>query len=202
MTVGLLMLGSQHGITTAINATGPNPRHSAAQVDDDAYTAAVHFGTCTALDPSPAFRLGDIPLITTDIATPAPDQGMAVPKETVSSANIPVPLDRLITESTAITVRLRSVETERPIACGEITGLVHPHIHALSPGGLMIPLREMHKSGYDGVAWLQPCVGNTTSVTIFLGPPAVENGPTTGPGTEMPMTTRDHANGKPILPCH
>jgi hypothetical protein len=132
------------------------------------HPASIHAGTCDTLHATPAYALEDVRLPEAGVDAPAP-MGRVTARHEVetSTTTIAVRLDGLLASPFAVTV-YRRTEPIDAIACGEITGVVRPHVRGLCPGGLMVPLREMHGSGYAGMAWLQPCGEGATTVTICL----------------------------------
>jgi hypothetical protein len=133
------------------------------------HPASIHSGTCDTLHPTPAYPLEDVRPPEAGVDVPVPMGGMPTRDEVETSmTTIAVQLEDLLASPTAVSVYQRAEPVDAPIACGEIVGVVRPHVRGLCPGGLMIPLRQMHGSGYAGMAWLQPRVDGMTTVTIFL----------------------------------
>jgi hypothetical protein len=93
---------------------------------------------------------------------------------------VPVRLADLLAAPHAINVHQSAEAIDVYIACGEIAGVVRPHLRGPMGEGLVVPLRELNDSGYAGMAWLQP-EGDETTVTIFLAQGLVGRGPMGGP---------------------
>ena len=144
------------------------------------HPASIHSGTCDTFHPTPAYPLEDVRLPEAGVDAPAPRGGIAAPQEVETSTTIVrVRLDDLLSAPSAISVQAGAEPNDSIIACGEIAGVVRPHVRGLCPGGLMLPLRELNGSGFAGMAWLQPCTDGTTTVTIFLAQGLVGSGPMT-----------------------
>ena len=133
------------------------------------HPASIHSGACDTLHPTPAYPLEDVRLPEAGVDAPVPIGRMPTRHEVETSmTTIEVRLEDVLASPTAVSVYQRAEPDDAPIACGEIVGVVRPHVRGLCPGGLMIQLRQMHGSGYTGMAWLQPRVDGLTTVTIFL----------------------------------
>jgi hypothetical protein len=173
--VGGSPVGAQEGtpLASPVAATAGHPAH-------------IHEGTCDTLDPAPAYPLEDVRLPEDEGATPAPMGRMAQRHEVeTSSTVVPVPLDDLLAAPHAINVHQSAEQIDVYMACGEIAGVVRPHLRISAPGALVIPLREQSDSGYAGMAWLQPN-GDETIVTIFLAQGLMGRGPMGGRAVETP----------------
>jgi hypothetical protein len=86
---------------------------------------------------------------------------------------------RFVAASYAITVHESAEQIDVYIACGEISGVVRPHLRGAMSEALVIPLREQSGSGYAGMAWLE-ANGEETIVTIFLAQGLMGRGPMGG----------------------
>jgi hypothetical protein len=146
------------------------------------HPAHIHGGTCDALNPAPAYPLEEVRLPEDEVGTPAPMGRMTQRHEVeTSSTVVPVRLDDLLAAPHAINVHQSAEQIDVYVACGEIAGVVRPHLRIAAPEALVIPLREQGGSGYAGMAWLQPN-GDDTVVTIFLAQGLMGRGPMGGQG--------------------
>lgn len=174
LIVGGVPVGAQEGTPLASPVAGM------------AHPAHIHDGTCDTLNPAPAYPLEDVRLPEDGGATPAPMGRMAERHEVeTSSTVVPVRLDDLLAAPHAINVHQSAEQIDVYIACGEIAGVVRPHLRIPSPAALVMPLRELNGSGYAGIAWLEPNEDETT-VTIFLAQGLMGRGPMGGRAVETP----------------
>jgi hypothetical protein len=124
----------------------------------------VHTGTCTDLDPNPAYPLNNIGPRTDDDGNPpkAEDIKGSLTSNPVEMAEskIDVKLDDLLAEAYAINVHASDQDMSTYIACGDIGGPV-------LNDKLIIGLQEQNGSGYSGVAILEKD-GDSTKVTVYL----------------------------------
>ena len=132
-------------------------RPTTAQESATDHPAHIHRGTCTALDPNPAYPLTDV--ILTPPASPAAGATTALPVAT-SVTTVPVALSDLLASPYAINVHESATAIGHYLACGDIGG---------TPVGadLTIGLRLLGTDGYAGIAVLH-ADGTQTVVTLNL----------------------------------
>lgn len=128
------------------------------------HPAHVHVGTCADLDPNPAYPLNNVgPRTDDDGNAPEPDEvkgSLSANAVEISSTEIEVNLDDLLTEAHGINVHESDSNMGEYIACGDIGGPVLDDT-------LFIGLAEQNDSGYSGIAVLEKN-DDKTQVTIYL----------------------------------
>lgn len=122
--------------------------------------AHIHQGDCS--------NLGEVVAPLVDLV---PATGDAVGQSTLATTaessytNVPLSLADILASPHAINVHLSADQIGTYIACGEIGGAVDAN------GALIIGLRELNRSGYTGIAFLQPGIdGVSTDVSVFVAP--------------------------------
>src|SRR5215218_8916132 len=113
-----------------------------------AHPAHIHLGTCSELDPNPAFPLTDV--------APASNESGA---ETDSAAAIPV--ERSVTTVDAALEDLHTGGYAIYIACGNLSGVIDDSV------ALVVGLGELNDSGYSGIAILTE-QSEQTNVSVYL----------------------------------
>lgn len=137
----------EQAATPAAVALTPRPAH-------------IHQGDCA--------NLGEVVAPLVDLV---PATGDAVGQSTLATTaessytNVPLSLADILASPHAINVHLSADQIGTYIACGEIGGAVDAN------GALIIGLRELNRSGYTGIAFLQPGIdGVSTDVSVFVAP--------------------------------
>ena len=171
LAVGLVSLGAVAGIASAQDAT-----QTPAVVTT--HPSHVHNGTCTNLDPNPAYPLDNVGPRTDDDGNPPSTDDIkgsltSNPVETAETT-IDVKLDDVLDTAHALNVHESDQNMSNYIACGDIGGPV-------LDDKLFIGLQQQNDSGYSGVAILEKD-GDSTKVTVYLvydsGQPAGNATPT------------------------
>ena len=133
------------------------------------HPAHIHAGSC----PEP----GDVVAALSDVsfdmnvdgsasAGAAPvGQASAIPVE-ASVTTVPLALADIVAGQHAINVHVSADDLATYIACGDIGGTT------VGASDLPIGLAELNDSGASGVAWLHDNGDGTTTVSVFLVPPA------------------------------
>ena len=120
----------------------------------------IHNGDCT--------NLGDVVVPLVDlvpaVSEPVGQADLATTAES-SYTNVPLSLADILTSPHAINVHLSADQISTYIACGEIGGAIDVN------GAVIIGLREVNRSGYTGIAFLQSGFdGVSTDVSVFIAP--------------------------------
>jgi len=133
------------------------------------HPAHIHAGSC----PEP----GDVVAALSDVsfdmnvdgtasAGPEPvGQASAIPVE-ASITTVPMALADIVAGQHAINVHASADDLGTYIACGDIGGIT------IGASDLPIGLGELNDSGASGVAWLHDNGDGTTTVSVFIVPPA------------------------------
>jgi plastocyanin len=116
-----------------------------------AHPSHIHAGTCAELDPNPTWPLADVAPVTPDAPAGAVELGQTTIETT---------LDDLLASPFALNVHASAEDIATYIACGDIAGPV-------VDGTLIVPLRTLNDSGFEGVAVLSTA-GAETAVTVYL----------------------------------
>jgi hypothetical protein len=133
------------------------------------HPAHIHAGSC----PEPGdvvAALSDVSfdMNVDDTASAAPEpvgQASAIPVE-ASITTVPLALADIVAGQHAINVHASADDLSTYIACGDIGGIT------IGASDLPIGLGELNDSGASGVAWLHDNGDGTTTVSVFLVPPA------------------------------
>jgi plastocyanin len=136
-TAGLFIAG---GVGSA--AQDATPAGGAAH----AHPAHIHLGTCSELDPNPAFPLTDVALAPSESAAEA-DSAAAIPVER-SVTTVDATVEDLRTGGYAINIHQSAGDIATYIACGNLSGDIE------DSGALVVGLGELNDSGHSGVAIL------------------------------------------------
>lgn len=175
LVAGTLLIGA-----TALAA----PMSVSAHNDHDEFGAFLYAAACEDLDSDAVIEdIGDVELVKESDAI---DEYWAVlgmdqdsPSRLYAEAEDieDLTLDNLLASPHSIAVHETDDKDERVVACGDVTG-------APALGTLMIVLREVDESGYEGRGYLAPDNDDDEEVQVLLGIwPAGEVVPL---GTPMP----------------
>jgi plastocyanin len=124
-----------------------------------AHPAHIHLGTCSELDPSPAFPLTDVAPTSHESGAEA-DSAAAIPVER-SVTTVDTTLEDLRTGGYAINIHQSVEEIGTYIACGNLGGAID------ESGALVVGLGELNSSAHSGLAILAD-QGGQTEVTVYL----------------------------------
>jgi hypothetical protein len=133
----------------------------AAGVADAPRPAHIHVGSC------PDVGEGVAPLNDLMGAAGADDTAAAIAAGVIpvqaSCTTVPLALEDILPGEHAINGPESAENIERYIACGDLSGMVDVN------GSLIVGLREVHGSGYAGIAVLTPSAQTgSTDVTVFV----------------------------------
>lgn len=152
------------------------------------HPAHIHAGSC----PEP----GDVVAALSDVsfdmnvdgsasAGAAPvGQASAIPVE-ASVTTVPLALADIVAGEHAINVHASAADLGTYIACGDIGGIT------IGEADLPIGLGELNDSGASGVAWLHDNGDGTTTVSVFIVPPAGAMSASTAAVTEEAVAIKD-----------
>jgi plastocyanin len=156
LTAALMAVGSLGG-----SAQDATPAGGAAH----AHPAHIHVGSCTELDPNPAYMLTDITPAATEADAAASDVA-AIPVER-SVTTVDAALEDLRTGGYAINIHQSAEDIGTYIACGNLSGNLTESAGGDQGDELIVGLGELNDSGHSGIATL---IGNgdQTDVTIYL----------------------------------
>lgn len=133
------------------------------------HPAHIHVGSC----PAPGDVVAPLSDVSFDMivdgtasagAEPV-GQASAIPVE-ASVTTVPMALAEIVAGQHAINVHASADDLGTYIACGDIGGIT------IGAGDLPIGLGELNGSGASGVAWLHDNDDGTTTVSVFIVPPA------------------------------
>ena len=124
-----------------------------------AHPAHIHLGTCSELDPNPAFPLTDVALASGESGAEA-DSAAAIPVER-SRTTVDATLEDLRIGGYAINIHESVEEIGTYIACGNLSGAID------ESGALVVGLGELNDSAHSGLAILAE-QGGQTEVTVYL----------------------------------
>jgi len=142
---------------------------ASAQMPMSPHPAHIHAGSC----PEPGDVVAPLSDVSFDMnvdgtasAGPEPvGQASAIPVE-ASITTVPLALADIVAGQHAINVHASADDLGTYIACGDIGGTT------IGASDLPIGLGELNDSGASGVAWLHDNGDGTTTVSVFLVPPA------------------------------
>jgi plastocyanin len=168
-TAGLFIVG---GVGSA--AQDATPAGGSAHT----HPAHIHLGTCSELDPNPAFSLTDVAPASNESGAEA-DSATAIPVER-SVTMVDATVEDLRSGGYAINIHQSVEEIGTYIACGNLGGPID------GSGALVVGLGELNDSAHSGLAILAE-EGGQTEVTVYLveGPSgaATESANAASPGT-------------------
>src|SRR5215212_6630685 len=124
-----------------------------------AHPAHIHLGTCSELDPNPAFPLTDVAPASNESGAET-DSAAAIPVER-SVTTVDAALEDLRTGGYAINIHQSADDIGTYIACGNLSGAIG------DSGALVVGLGELNESGHSGVAILTE-QGEQTNVSLYL----------------------------------
>lgn len=133
------------------------------------HPAHIHAGSC----PEPGDVVAGLSDVSFDMnvdgtasaSMEAVGQASAIPVE-ASVTTVPLALADIVAGEHAINVHASADDLGTYIACGDIGGLT------IGEADLPIGLGELNDSGASGVAWLHDNGDGTTTVSVFIVPPA------------------------------
>jgi plastocyanin len=113
-------------------------------------------------------------------------QASAIPVE-ASVTTVPLALADIVAGEHAINVHASADDLGTYIACGDIGGTT------IGEADLPIGLAELNDSGASGVAWLHDNGDGTTTVSVFIVPPADAMAASTAAVTDQAVAIKDFA---------
>jgi plastocyanin len=124
-----------------------------------AHPAHIHLGTCSELDPNPAFPLTDVAPASNESGAET-DSAAAIPVER-SVTTVDASVEDLRTGGYAINIHQSADDIGTYIACGNLSGVID------DSGALVVGLGELNDSGYSGIAILTE-QSEQTNVSVYL----------------------------------
>ncbi len=129
------------------------------------HPAHVHVGSCSELDPNPAYPLNNVgPRLNDDDEMPNTEDvkgSLSANPVMISETEIDVNLDDLLEQAHAINVHASDQDIATYIACGDIGGPV-------LDDELYIGMIQQNDSGVYGIAKLEKEDDDKTKVTVYL----------------------------------